>query len=62
MLDMTRTTLNAVKSELRPEQPTRVLRVHGLDLGLDDLAAAVDLYSNCGLVGVHLVLIDFVAY
>lgn len=61
MLDKTRATLNAVKSELRPEQPTRVLRVHGLDLGLVDLAAAVDLYSNCGLVGVHQVLIEIAA-
>ena len=42
-----------MKSPLRPQQPTRVLQVQGPHLSWDHLAAALDLGTNCGLVGVN---------
>jgi len=53
-----RTCLNAVESVLRPQQPTRVVRVHGPNFCLDHLAAAFDLCPNRCLIGVRQVLIQ----
>ena len=52
-LDLHGPILDAVKSPLRPQQPTRVLQAQGPHLGSDHLAAALVLGTNCGLVGVH---------
>lgn len=47
-----------MKSPLRPQQPTRILQVHGPHLSWDHLAAPLNLGKNFGLVGVHHVLIQ----
>ena len=52
-LDLHRPILDAVKSPLRPQQPTRVLQAQGPHLSWDHLAAPLDLGKNFGLVGVH---------
>jgi len=45
--------VDAVKSPLRPQQPTRVVQAQGPHFGSDHLAAATNLRPDCGLVGVH---------
>ena len=57
-LDLHRPILDAVKSPLRPQQPTRVLQVQCPHLSWNHLAAPLDLGKNFGLVGVHPVLIQ----
>ena len=52
-LDLHRPILDAVKSPLRLQQPTRVLQAQGPHLSWDHLAAPLDLGKNFGLVGVH---------
>ncbi len=52
-LDLTGTAGDAVKTELRPQQPTCVIGVGGTYLSLHDLAASIDTHAHTGLESLH---------
>jgi len=52
-LDLVGTAGDAVKTELRPQQPARISQVRGTYLCLYDLCSPIDLNSHAGLECLH---------